>query len=214
MSPDEFWTHLDEDASQDPAIEIHVRGLPVKRVKLESECTKIGRMAENHIVLDDVQVSRSHARILKTNRGWTIEDQQSENGVIVNGQKVEQAYISLGDHIQIGEHRLIVVDNKEAQTINVEENMSHSDAPFREEHTVIMTDPLAHEALLKKLKAEKTKKKFPDMSFKLNLLGKVIEKHIIFEKGKKLAEPSKDRCVEIQVKYGQWVMYQKVNLDE
>ncbi len=62
----------------------------------------IGRAEENDIVLDGLQISNRHARLVKSNTGITIEDFNSTNGVYVNGNRVSRQGIFPGDAVQIG----------------------------------------------------------------------------------------------------------------
>jgi hypothetical protein len=69
---------------------------------LEGEQTLIGRGAECDLVIPDRQVSRTHARILHTPEGYTIEDLGSKNGTHVNGVEVDgRVQLQDGDIIQI-----------------------------------------------------------------------------------------------------------------
>lgn len=63
----------------------------------------IGRSTECDLVLDDVMVSRKHARISqKDGKNW-IEDLNSSNGVFVNGKKIAAKQVLSGkDQILIG----------------------------------------------------------------------------------------------------------------
>jgi len=62
----------------------------------------IGRAEENDIVLDGLQISNRHARLVQSNSGIAIEDFNSTNGVYVNGTRVSRQGIFPGDHVQIG----------------------------------------------------------------------------------------------------------------
>lgn len=63
----------------------------------------IGRAPTNAIPVPDASVSSSHARILRTNEGFVLEDLQSRNGTFINGEKVtEKRLLSDGDLIRIG----------------------------------------------------------------------------------------------------------------
>src|SRR4030088_2857701 len=48
----------------------------------------VGRNATCQLSLDDPLVSRRHALLIVAKDGVTIEDLQSRNGVIVNGQRI------------------------------------------------------------------------------------------------------------------------------
>jgi pSer/pThr/pTyr-binding forkhead associated (FHA) protein len=65
--------------------------------------TSIGRAPGNSIVLDDDYVSNEHALLMLRGRQWWIEDLNSRNGTLLNGERVEAAtIISPGDVLTIG----------------------------------------------------------------------------------------------------------------
>lgn len=64
----------------------------------------IGRYEDNTIRLDERNVSRHHARLLKAPEGVFAEDLDSYNGVWVNGERIEgRQEIMAGDVIRIGD---------------------------------------------------------------------------------------------------------------
>jgi hypothetical protein len=67
----------------------------------------LGRDAGSTIVLASNFVSKRHALVSWTPRGVRIEDQDSANGLMVNGLNVHAAQLSSGDVIQIGDQRLV-----------------------------------------------------------------------------------------------------------
>lgn len=67
----------------------------------------LGRDAGNTIVLASQFVSKRHALVSWTPRGVRIEDQDSANGITVNGLTVHAAQLSSGDTIQIGDQHLV-----------------------------------------------------------------------------------------------------------
>jgi pSer/pThr/pTyr-binding forkhead associated (FHA) protein len=74
-----------------------------RRYPLKGAATRIGRLADNDIVLRDPDVSRHHATIIDTGSGFMIMDLQSANGVEVEGQRIDvSAALAAGDHIRIG----------------------------------------------------------------------------------------------------------------
>jgi sulfur carrier protein ThiS len=68
--------------------------------------TTIGRSPECGIFLDDVTVSRRHAKLEQRGARWVIADQGSLNGTFVNRERVEETVLEDGDEIQIGKYRL------------------------------------------------------------------------------------------------------------
>lgn len=75
--------------------------------ELEDEVTTIGRDPSNGIFLNDMTVSRSHARLVRGDRGVYIEDLGSLNGTWVDGAIVTTAPLHDGSSVQIGTFTLI-----------------------------------------------------------------------------------------------------------
>ena len=74
-----------------------------RQYPLNSAVTRIGRLDDNDIVLDDNDVSRHHAVITDTGTGFVITDLRSTNGVEVNGKRIRgTATLDDGDRIGIG----------------------------------------------------------------------------------------------------------------
>jgi DNA-binding SARP family transcriptional activator len=72
---------------------------------LQGATTRIGRLADNDIVLDDATVSRHHAVIIDTGTSFVITDLGSANGVDVADQRIRtSATLADGDHIRICDH--------------------------------------------------------------------------------------------------------------
>ena len=75
--------------------------------ELEDDVTTIGRDPANGIFLNDMTVSRSHARIIREGLGARIEDLGSLNGTWVDGAIVNAAPLHDGSSVQIGTFTLI-----------------------------------------------------------------------------------------------------------
>lgn len=78
---------------------------------LERSEIVIGRGQDCDIVLDEHQVSRQHARLQHTPRGWTLVDLGSTNGTQVNGQplRANQPYtLQPGDRVTLGNSVLVL----------------------------------------------------------------------------------------------------------
>ena len=67
---------------------------------------EIGKGAKHPIFLPGKLVSRSHARLVRDENGWRIEDEASINGVFINGERVQSRLLGSGDVIQVGEYVL------------------------------------------------------------------------------------------------------------
>ena len=73
--------------------------------RLNGGTTRIGRLDDNDIVLDDSEVSRHHAVIADTGTDFVITDLRSTNGVKVQGRRIRPtAVLANGDRIRIGAH--------------------------------------------------------------------------------------------------------------
>ena len=67
--------------------------------------TRIGRLADNDIVLEDAKVSRHHAVVIDTGTSFVISDLRSANGVDVAGERIRGSVtLADGDRIRIGHH--------------------------------------------------------------------------------------------------------------
>lgn len=74
-----------------------------ERITLDVDLAIVGRQSDCHIVIDDHNVSRTHAEIRRTANGWVITDRGSTNGTMVNGQKVVTSrLLANGDTIAFG----------------------------------------------------------------------------------------------------------------
>lgn len=66
----------------------------------------LGRSADCDIQLADGSVSRRHARLAFRDGTWIIQDLDSTNGTIVNGELVGRYQLCAGDRIQLGDQIL------------------------------------------------------------------------------------------------------------
>ena len=76
-----------------------------RRYPLRGAATRIGRLADNDIVLEDDSVSRHHAVIVDTGNSFVITDLQSANGVDVADRRIRTSEtLADGDRIRICGH--------------------------------------------------------------------------------------------------------------
>jgi len=78
-----------------------------------SEPVTIGRSPESTVFLDDVTVSRQHAKISRVNGQWTITDSGSLNGTYVNRNLVTDIVLANNDDVQIGKYRFVFISNQD-----------------------------------------------------------------------------------------------------
>lgn len=73
----------------------------VKILPLTHPVVNIGRRADNHVVIDDVRVSRLHAQVRAIKGHYQIFDLDSTGGTFVNGVRLAQATLYPGDVISL-----------------------------------------------------------------------------------------------------------------
>jgi signal transduction histidine kinase len=78
-----------------------------KQLELSGDKSTLGRDASNTFRLHDTEVSRRHAEFQPVAGGYLLRDLSSANGTFVNNQRIEEAVIKAGDHIQIGQTMLV-----------------------------------------------------------------------------------------------------------
>ena len=87
-------------------LQVYFNGQLKFTVALNQVETRIGRAADNDIVIDNKGVSGHHAIIVRDTDSFYIIDNKSTNGVFVNGLSISQAPLSYGDEITIFKHKL------------------------------------------------------------------------------------------------------------
>ncbi|MES1176988.1 MAG: ATP-binding protein [Myxococcales bacterium] len=92
-----------------PARLIAIAGSQAGRKFKIGDYSVIGRGGDAAVTLEDPEVSRSHARISKSDVGaYLLEDLGSKNGTQVNGLPITRHLLSFGDKIQIGPHVMLL----------------------------------------------------------------------------------------------------------
>jgi pSer/pThr/pTyr-binding forkhead associated (FHA) protein len=77
---------------------------PGLRSELDKPSIILGRDPSSDVVVDDVEVSRRHARLIGQADGFAIEDLGSTNGTFVNGQRIRSVVpLRAGAKIRLGE---------------------------------------------------------------------------------------------------------------
>jgi HD-GYP domain-containing protein (c-di-GMP phosphodiesterase class II) len=71
---------------------------------------QVGRLPASEVALDDASVSRQHAEVAFTSKGWVVRDLGSTNGTFLNGSRVGRAEhnVRKGDILQFGDIAMIV----------------------------------------------------------------------------------------------------------
>jgi pSer/pThr/pTyr-binding forkhead associated (FHA) protein len=91
---------------------------------------RIGRLADNDLVLRDPSVSRHHAEIRRQRDGsFQVLDLDSMNGLLVNGKKVRENALADGDSLEVGDVRLLFSARSEVDLIGEDTVMLKTEIP-------------------------------------------------------------------------------------
>ncbi|OQA32934.1 MAG: Glycogen accumulation regulator GarA [Betaproteobacteria bacterium ADurb.Bin341] len=81
-------------------------GLVLKEIPLDKERITIGRKAHNDIQIDNLAISGEHAAIVTILNDSFLEDLNSTNGTLVNGQPVKKHFLKNNDVVELGKYKL------------------------------------------------------------------------------------------------------------
>jgi predicted component of type VI protein secretion system len=90
-----------------PYIVIKSNGQEIERRELDKGLV-IGRAPDCDITVRDILLSRRHCRIQPSDDGWMIQDLQSKNGTVINGERLRGPKI-LADHdvVRFGRAKIV-----------------------------------------------------------------------------------------------------------
>ncbi len=88
------------------------RGSDARALRVGDSPLHIGRAQQSELVLSDRAVSERHCRLEPCGQGLLVRDLGSCNGTVVNGVRVETAFVQRGAHIRIGRSDLYVVERE------------------------------------------------------------------------------------------------------
>ena len=70
--------------------------------------TVLGRHSECHVCINADGISRKHAQITVEADGLTVKDLGSSNGTYVNGEKIEEQHLNVGDEVKLDNLRFLI----------------------------------------------------------------------------------------------------------
>jgi Protein of unknown function (DUF3662)/FHA domain len=91
------------------AVEVTEPGRGARTVRLDARPMTIGRGSDCDVVLADAHASRHHARLEVRGGVFVLTDLGSTNGTRVNGHRVREVVLGVGDRIEVGQSVLRVV---------------------------------------------------------------------------------------------------------
>jgi len=107
---------MPETLPQPATLLVKLHGKGSRHFALTHETVTIGRKADNTLVIEDPAVSGHHARIVKVQAVFFLEDLMSTNGTAINGRPITRHQLRDTDLITIGQHRLVFQENATAST--------------------------------------------------------------------------------------------------
>ena len=87
----------------------------LREYEIDRSYMSIGRKHENDVQLNDLTVSGRHALISQSGNNIFVEDLNSTNGTLVNGNYISKSSLQHGNVIQIG-HHLFTFFNDDKET--------------------------------------------------------------------------------------------------
>ena len=95
-----------------------------RRFELQADTASLGRDRANAIQLMDTEVSRCHAEIQWDEGIYQLADLESSNGTYVNGKVTRRKRLVNGDSIEIGQTRLVFLEQTADHTALPEESVA------------------------------------------------------------------------------------------
>ena len=81
-------------------------GLTLNEIQLTKERTIIGRKPHNDIQIDNLAISGEHAAVVTILNDSFLEDLNSTNGTLINGQPAKKHFLKNNDVIELGKYKL------------------------------------------------------------------------------------------------------------
>lgn len=85
---------------------LSMEGLVLKEIPLIRERTTIGRKPHNDIQIDNLAISGEHAVVVTILQDSFLEDLNSTNGTLVNGQAIKKHFLRNNDIVELGKYKL------------------------------------------------------------------------------------------------------------
>jgi uncharacterized RDD family membrane protein YckC len=101
----------------------------VREFEIVDNEVHMGRELDNTLRLPDPSISRHHCVVRKIAGGYEIQDLQSSNGVLVNGNRVQSSPLRDGDRITLGQVQLTFQDPRPEGSPTVAISRDEAPAP-------------------------------------------------------------------------------------
>lgn len=85
---------------------VSLNGAVLQEINISKECLKIGRHPHNDVVIENRAVSGHHAVITVGPKDVELEDLNSTNGTLVNGQPIKRHFLQDRDVIEMAKYKI------------------------------------------------------------------------------------------------------------
>ena len=96
-------------------LELKFKDKVLKKIETEKPEITIGRSTDTDIQIDNLAVSKQHARLIKQKDQYAVEDLNSTNGTFLNDGKVTRAILKHNDIVTVGKHTLAIYYEEESK---------------------------------------------------------------------------------------------------
>jgi len=96
-------------------LKVYMGADPVQELRIEKDVVTVGRSRSADLCLDNVLVSREHARFVRERGVWRVEDLSGKNGVYVNGDQVQRRALRNQDKVEMGKYLIIFCLGRDEQ---------------------------------------------------------------------------------------------------
>jgi pSer/pThr/pTyr-binding forkhead associated (FHA) protein len=90
---------------------LRLRDREMARIGVVKTSVTVGRDTTCDLMIDNAAVSRTHAIVSFDDGDYRVQDNDSENGITLNGRRVRKAGLNFGDVIGIGKFEIELVDS-------------------------------------------------------------------------------------------------------
>ena len=104
-------------------------GLVLKEIQLDKERLTIGRKPHNDIQIDNLAISGEHAAVVTILNDSFLEDLNSTNGTLVNGQAIKKHFLRNNDFIELGKYKLKYMADSQQNSAGEQEKPATGKAP-------------------------------------------------------------------------------------
>ena len=95
-------------------LELRFKVRVLKKIETEKPEIIIGRSPTTDIQIDNLAVSKQHARLIKQEDQYALEDLNSTNGTFLNDEKISKVNLNHNDTITVGKHTIVILYNNES----------------------------------------------------------------------------------------------------